>query len=276
MTESTPLHKTSAIQSDDHNRGLQLDTATVREIHDVTPELARIVLHVPGFDDDALWQRPNVAMRFYLDERFGSESRVYTVRSFNEADKTVDVDVVRHGADSPMMRWLASLAIGDTVSFGGPRPHFTFPESNGRSTVLFADATSIPAIYAILDQVEGELHGRGWIATNDEVAFAELPVVPGLTLTRITPGNGFGAQLETLEDPSNVVVWGAGERDEMKQIRSFFRKTVGLTKDDVAVFGYWKQNTTNTQIDERRLAAYEEALASGGTVTELDDLALAI
>lgn len=62
----------------------------------------------------------------------------------------------------------------------------------------------------------------------------------------------------------------------MRAVRSFFRTEHGLAKADVAVFGYWKRGTTNTQIDEQRLAAYEQMLADGGTLAELDDLALAI
>lgn len=276
MTESTPLHRAAAIRSDDHNRGLQLDTATVRVITVVTPQLVRVTLEVPELAADPVWLRPNVAMRFYLDERFGSTSRVYTVRSADVAASTVDVDVVRHGAESPMMLWLDTLAIGDTVEFGGPRPHFTIPETAGRDAVLFADATSIPALYAILAEAGPGLTGRGWVATDDEVAFAELPKLEGLSLTRVAPGTGFGAQLATIDAPASVVVWGAGERDEMRQVRSFFRTDAGLPKDDVAVFGYWKRGTTNTEIDAKRLVAYEKALAGGGTVGELDDLALAI
>lgn len=276
MTENTPLHRSAAIRSEDHNRGLQLDTATVRAIQEVTPELVRVTLAVPGLGTEPLWERPNVAMRFYLDERFGSTSRIYTVRSASVAEGTVEVDVVRHGADSPMMQWLATLALGDTVEYGGPRPHFTIPEAGGREVVLFADATSLPALYAILEQADPGLTGRGWVATDDEIAFAELPVLSGLTLTRLRPGRGFGAQLATVADPKSVVVWGAGERDEMKQVRSFFRTDSGLAKDDVAVFGYWKRGTTNSEIDAQRLVAYERVLADGGTVAELDDLALAI
>lgn len=276
MTANTPLHRSAAIRSEDHNRGLQLDTATVRAIHEVTPHLVRVTLAVPGLGEEPLWERPNVAIRFYLDERFGSTSRIYTVRSADTAARTVDVDVVRHGAESPMMQWLSTLALGDTVEFGGPRPHFTIPETQGREAVLFADATSLPALVAILAQADPSLTGRGWVATDDEVAFGELPELPGVTLTRLAPGAGFGAQLATVTDPGAVVVWGAGERDEMRQVRSFFRTEAGLSKDDVAVFGYWKRGTTNTEIDAQRLIAYEAALAEGGTVTELDDLALAI
>ena len=276
MTEQTPLQNSAAIRSEDHNRGLQLGTATVVSIADVTPALARVVLRIPDLAAEPLWLRPNVAIRFYLDERFDSSTRVYTVRTADSAAGTVEVDVVRHGETSPMMQWLDTLRVDDTVKFGGPRPHFPIPATAGRDAVIFADATAIPALYSILEVAGEGLTGRGWIATDDEAAFAELPTLPGLTLTRIAPGSGFGAQLATVHDPSSVVVWGAGERDDMREIRSFFRNGAGLAKDDVAVFGYWKRGTTNTQIDAQRLVAYEAALASGGTVTELDDLALAI
>ncbi|EYT55489.1 siderophore synthetase [Leucobacter sp. UCD-THU] len=276
MTSQTPLHRSAAIQSDDHNRGLVLGTATVHELHDISAHLVRVVLRIPDLAAEPLWERPNTALRFYLEDRFEAASRVYTVRSADPAAGTVEVDVVRHGAASPMMRWLEALQIGDAVQFGGPRPHFTIPDVDGREALIFADATSLPALYAILQQADESLTGRGWIATDDETAFAELPQLPGLPLSRIRPGVGFGSQLATVADPSAAVVWGAGERDEMREVRRFFRTGAGLAKEDVAVFGYWKRGTTNTQIDAERLAAYEKVLASGGTVTELDDLALPI
>lgn len=271
---STPLQDRSAVKSSDHNRGLVLGTATVRNIADITPELARVVLHIDGLSDEPLWTAPNVAIRFDLDARFEASTRVYTVRSADLAADTIEVDVVRHGAHSPMMQWLQSLRIGDTVSFGGPRPHFPIPE--GRSVAIFADATAIPALYAILMQARPDLSGVGWVATGDAAAFAELPELPGLALARIAPGAGFSAQLASIHLHGDLVVWGAGERDEMRAVRSFFRSEHGLAKDDVAVFGYWKRGTTNTQIDEQRLAAYEKLLADGGSLADLDDLALAI
>ncbi|GAA1318621.1 siderophore-interacting protein [Leucobacter albus] len=275
-TGKSQLITSKATQSDDHNRGLQLGSATVLSFADITPELARVVLQIPDLPAEPLWSAPNVAIRFYLDERFESATRVYTVRSANVAESSIEVDVVKHGESSPMMQWLDTLRVGDALKFGGPRPHFDIPRAEGRDAVIFADATSIPALYAILEQAEPGLSGRGWIATHDEGAFAELPVLPGLNLTRIAPGTGFTDQLATLADPASVVVWGAGERDEMRAVRSFFRNEHGLAKDDVAVFGYWKRGTTNTQIDVQRVKAYEIALAEGRSVHDLDDLALAI
>ncbi|ALJ19170.1 siderophore-interacting protein [Microbacterium sp. No. 7] len=274
MTDK-PLHERAAVRSEDHDRDLHRVHGRVREIVEVSPELVRLVLQIPGLADDPAWERPNVAIRLTVPGADVEVSRVYTVRACDTAAGTIEVDVVRHGVSSPMMRLLDGVRLGDGIPLVGPRPHFVFPEARGRELALFLDATAIPALYALLRQAPEGLHGRGWVATSDETAFAELPTVPGLALERVEPGSGFETQLRGFAS-ADVVVWGAGERDEMRAVRSHFRGTLGCAKDDVAVFGYWKRGTSNTDIDLARLTAYEALLADGGTVTEIDDLALPI
>ena len=79
-----------------------------------------------------------------------------------------------------------------------------------------------------------------------------------------------------LDNPGDYAVWGAGERDEMRAIRAHFRKTVGLAKDDVVVFGYWKRGVSTTEIDQNRLRNYTSILENGGTLADIDDLAIGI
>jgi NADPH-dependent ferric siderophore reductase len=238
MTDSTPL------RSDDHNAGLHRITATVREIIRPSATLARIVLHVPGLREDPVWHRPNVSLRLFLGPDFGDVSRVYTVRSASDETESIEVDVVLHGVESPMMSWFRSLAI--------------------------------PALFALLSDAGSELSGTAFVATDDVEAFDELPRDAGLDLVRIAPGHGFDEQALIVDDAANWVVWGAGERDEMKRLRRHFRGTVGIHKDDVAVYGYWKRGVSTSDIDAVRLRHYTELLAGGGTVTDMDDLALDI
>lgn len=276
MSENTPLHRRPAITSADHNAGMQRTVGTVRSVSQPSRELARVTLEIPGLRHDPGWLRPNAALRFYLSPEFGEVSRVYTVRSADTEHETIDVDVVLHGEASPMMVWVTTIRPGDTVELVGPRPHSLLPDHPERPVALFLDATAVPALYSILRSAPETLHGVGWVATDDEIAFDELPRVTGLDLRRIPLGSDFAAQLRELEDPASYVVWGAGERDAMKQIRAFFRKECGLSKDEVSVFGYWKRGASNTDIDANRLKHYEAVLASGGTVGDLDDLDLAI
>ena len=62
----------------------------------------------------------------------------------------------------------------------------------------------------------------------------------------------------------------------MKAIRRYFRQIIGLDKSVVNVAGYWKIDTTNAQIDEHRRAAYLRGIEQGISLTDFDDLDLAI
>lgn len=267
----------SVLRQDDHDRGLHHVESTVVAVRQATPSLLRVTLQLPEADRDADWGAPNVALRLELATDQGEVSRVYTVRTFDEAAGRIDVDVVVHGNTSPMMRWAAGVSVGDTLRFRGPRPHFRVPAGNGRPAALFLDETAIPALYALLLQWPAGQRAVGWVATDDAEAFAELPSVPGVRLHRVSPeGAQLAVQARALADAAAHVVWGAGERDEMRTIRRLFRTDLGLAKEDVAVFGYWRRGTTSTEIDEARLANYQRVLDQGGTITELDDLAIGV
>lgn len=72
------------------------------------------------------------------------------------------------------------------------------------------------------------------------------------------------------------LTWCGQPASEMKSIRRHFRKQVGLEKDAVAVFGYWKYNTTNTQTDAVRKENYMKMLSEGLQLENFDDLSLEI
>ena len=277
----TTTPPTTVLRTADHNRGLNDVRAVVEALERPSDHLLRITARLTESTDDPAWSRPNVTVRMNLGPSFDDASRVYTVRSYDSAAGSIVIDVVLHGHTSPMMRWAATLTVGDTFDLTGPRPHFLVPEVPGRRIALFLDGTAIPALYSIIEQLPTDVVGIGWVTTDDEVAFDELPTLPGLELHRVSadPAESDGpltARARELADPESYVVWGAGERNEMRSIRTHFRSTVGLDKDDVAIFGYWKHGVSNTEIDLRRRENYERILADGGTLTDIDDLAIEI
>ncbi|MFF1551806.1 siderophore-interacting protein [Rhodococcus erythropolis] len=278
---STTTPPTTVLRTADHNRGLNDVRAVVEALERPSDHLLRITARLTESTDDPAWSRPNVTVRMNLGPSFDDASRVYTVRSHDSAAGSIVIDVVLHGHTSPMMRWAATLTVGDTFDLTGPRPHFLVPEVPGRRIALFLDGTAIPALFSIIEQLPTDVVGIGWVTTDDEVAFDELPTLPGLEFHRVSadPAESDGpltARARELADPESYVVWGAGERNEMRAIRKHFRSTVGLDKDDVAIFGYWKHGVSNTEIDLRRRENYERILADGGTLTDIDDLAIEI
>lgn len=278
---STTTPPTTVLRTADHNRGLNDVRAVVEALERPSDHLLRITARLTESTADPAWSLPNVTVRMNLGPSFDDASRVYTVRSYDSAAGSIVIDVVLHGHTSPMMRWAATLTVGDTFDLTGPRPHFLVPEVPGRRIALFLDGTAIPALFSIIEQLPTDVVGIGWVTTDDEVAFDELPTLPGLEFHRVSadPAESDGpltARARELADPESYVVWGAGERNEMRAIRKHFRSTVGLDKDDVAIFGYWKHGVSNTEIDLRRRENYERILADGGTLTDIDDLAIEI
>lgn len=266
--------------SEDHNRGLNEVDATIVSLERPSAHTLRIGIRLASSAEDPGWTLPNVAFRIHLDDLSGAVSRIYTARSFWAQQCRVEFDVVLHAADSPMMRWAAQARVGAGFRLTGPRGNITIPAANGRPVALFLDDAAIPALHSILHQWPAGTTGQGWIATDDTHAFAELPRIPGLQLHRLAL-EGPAAQLllqqaRQLPAPESHVVWGAGERDEMRAIRQYFHASVGLAKEDVAIAGYWKRGTSNTEMDARRQQAYGKFIAAGGTLAEWDDLAVAM
>jgi NADPH-dependent ferric siderophore reductase len=265
------------LRTPDHDRGLHDVVATIVEQHRPTSHLLRFTAALPADSHDPAWALPNVTIRMELGEEYDEASRVYTIRRYLPEQHAIEVDVVLHGSSSPMMRWCQDLRVGSTFRFRGPRQHFVVPDAPDRPVALFLDATAIPALYAMLEQWTHRAGGLGWVETADVAAFDELPAVPGVTLHRVDPAEGPGAlvrRVAEVERPEEWVVWGAGERDDMRALRRVFRTEAGLAKEHVALYGYWKRGATNTEIDQHRLESYARLIQGGGSLEDVDDLAI--
>ncbi len=280
--EVTPAVAEKLLRSEDHDRGLQDVRAVVADVSRPTPHVLRVTLRLPPrAAADPAWATPNVAVRLDLGPAQDHASRVYTVRSHDPRNATVELDVVLHGHPSPMMSWASRVREGDELGFRGPRPHFLVPGDPARPAALFLDETAIPALYAILRRWPVGRRALGWVATSDAAAFDELSPPPGVVLERIEPSEDGSAmplaeRAAALARPASYAVWGAGERDEMRAIRRCYRTGAGMAKEDVAVYGYWKRGVTNTEIDERRLVHYRRLVDAGRTLEDVDDLSIGI
>ncbi|MDN6258550.1 MAG: siderophore-interacting protein [Corynebacterium sp.] len=120
---------TSVLSSEEHTRGLSELAMEVTSVTPRHPWLVRVTGHVAGITDHAAWEPTNLAVRLAIPdpgdaigEMTGQPDtcrRVYTVAAFDRDTATLDVDVVVHGEDSPMMCWLRGLTPGDLVPFAG-------------------------------------------------------------------------------------------------------------------------------------------------------------
>lgn len=268
------------LTQDDHMGTMERLAMEVVALARPVPSLVRVTGRIaPG--NPAPWRRPNLAVRLEVESPEGQRpvSRVYTIRSFDEARSLVEIDFVIHADDSPAMRWLDRAAVGGIIHLVGPRPHF-LPDHDGAGDIaLFADETAIPAIHAILGDWRKGSRGDLYVETADRAAFDELPEVAGLTrhlLLRAPhePAGTTGRLVEAaraLPDPQARMIWAAGERQEIRAIRAYFEEC-GLPKERVRVFGYWRKGVSSSDIDRMRLQKYEAVRAEGGGLQQMDDL----
>lgn len=269
----------------DHMQGMERIEMLVETVMRPVPSIARVAGRIAPSDPQA-WTRPNVAVRLEVETPDGERpiSRVYTVRSFDAATGLVEIDFVIHADDSPAMRWLNSAQPGVKIHLVGPRAHFIPDYESGRKIAIFADETAIPAVHAILSQWKAGAKAVVYVETGDAEAFEELPQPDGVARHLLLrkpnePAGVTGRLVEAAKrvvEPEGWTVWAAGERLEARAIRSHCLEHLGLAKEDVRVFGYWRKGVSSSEVDRKRLDGYGKALAAKADASRFDDLDISV
>jgi len=267
----------------DHADGLQQATLTITDIARPVPSVVRLAGRLDpsgeALDDPGTWATANVAVRIAIDEPGGlPASRVYTVRRlWSDADVTMlELDVVVHDHPSPAMRWLDRIRVGDRVPLTGPRPHVVPATDGCDRALLLADATGIPAVHSLLARWPAGVAARVIAATAEQGSLDELPAVAGVDVERVAPGVGVllaAAQRAGVGDGTSL--WAAGERAEMRALRTWARDVAGLPADRIRVFGYWRRGVSGTELDARRVLHLKGLLDSGRGMADFDDFDIA-
>lgn len=277
--------KEGLLSGHDHMQGMERIEMRVEAVTRPVPSVGRVTGRISPSDPQAR-TRPNVAVRLEVETPQGERpiSRVYTIRSFDAATGRIEIDFVLHVDDSPAMRWLNSAKPGMSIHLVGPRAHFIPDYESGRKIAIFADETAIPAVHAILSQWQASAQAVLYVETGDEAAFEELPHPPGvernLLLRRADEAAGTTGRLvdaaTQIVQAEGWTVWAAGERLEARAIRSYCLDTLGLAKEDVRVFGYWRKGVSSSDIDRKRLDGYGQALSAKANGKRFDDLDVSV
>ncbi|KXP01068.1 siderophore-interacting protein [Tsukamurella pseudospumae] len=269
--EMTEERARAVLESEGHaTREIQALTLRILSVGDAAGPFVRIRGRLSGTVVHADWALPNLAVRLTVPGVDGAApaSRIYTVRSFDPGTETIEIDVLRHGHDSPMMRWIEAVRPGDVVPIVGPRPHFVPDHDSGRPALLLADESAVAALYSLFRHWPDGARGVAYVRTDDPAVIAELEAPEGVVVNRVD-----GPLLDAArEAPSGTTLWAAGERAEMRAIRDLFRHERGLPRGDVRPYGYWQADSDSTAVDQRRLAHFSVLMERGESFAEVDDL----
>jgi NADPH-dependent ferric siderophore reductase len=227
---------------------LHAGVATVTAIEQITPAMRRFRLHHLAFAEPGIEQPgeiitlgwplngepivlPQLGWRF-PGGRTDQHWRNYTVRAYDPAACTIDVDFFLHAEPGRAAGWAERARVGDPVGFAGPRTHWV-PEPGARWTLLVADETGLPALLAIAATLEHRCLAVAEVAGREEhqPAGCEVHWVRRGGLRRGV------RELELPEGPGQA--WGGGEARTLRDIRRHLQ----AHRPDLPMrlLGYWKR-----------------------------------
>lgn len=213
-------------------------TGRVTSTEQLTPRMRRVTVQAEAMIGLAL--RPAQDVELHLSDAYARRvKRRYTIRSARPDTGELDLDVLLHG-DGPGSNWGATAAVGDPVTFQGPRGKLEL--TSARWHLLAGDESALPAIAAICASLPASEPATAVIEVQDTAD--ELPITgaevhwvhrgehpPG------TPDHLIPA-VQALSFPDGGHGYLLGETRSMVALRAVLEQR-GVTHEAIFVKGYW-------------------------------------
>lgn len=217
--------------------------AAVASVQPLTPRMTRVRLVDESLRD--LSAVPGQTVKIYVPDLVTGQpvSRDYTVRAYDPAGPSLDIDFVLHGAGAAA-NWVRRVQPGETLEFVGPSGRYR-PDPAAEWHLFAGDETALPAIQAYT----GMLPARARVWLYVEVPdVAEQQQIPGPA--RPTPHwlhRGDSAPGTVLEDALRSVtlppgagrIWIAGHTPTVRRIRAHLLDERGVDRRALYVKGFW-------------------------------------
>jgi NADPH-dependent ferric siderophore reductase len=224
-------------------RPLELE---VVEVADLNAHMRRIRLGGSALEDFTYQPGQDVMLVLSGGER--PLSRRYTIRGFDPATKTIELNVVAHGVHGPGAEWASQTQTGDRVNGVGPRGKI-FVDAEADWHLFLGDESAAPGSLHMLETlpagVPGEAYlevpspsdelptsagGVTWLYRGDVPAIRSTMLVDALTAAELPEGRGH--------------VYIAGE---VQIVSAVLRAALarGLSAEQVSPKAYWGRGKSN-------------------------------
>lgn len=242
---------------------------TVGKVTDLSPHMRRVRFHgvdLDAYDNDSIHIRLLIPPRGQAQPKWPTlaengmpvwpsgedmiEQRVYTIRNIDAKAGWVDIDFVMHGDNGPGSSFALHSAKGDLVAMTGPLGN-AVPDVDW---VLFAgDETALPAIGRYLAEMPEHVSGHAIIevgnanevievATKSQIKVSWLYRDQASDVTRSLIQDAVRA-IEIPKAEKSVFCWAGVEQDDYKPLHSYWRKEVGLTRDECTPMTFWRKTS---------------------------------
>ncbi len=164
--------------------------------------------------------------------------RVYTIRHIRPESGEVDIDIVRH-AGGVFSDWSETAVPGQKVGMIGPGGGY-FPADGWLA--IGGDDTAVPAILRILDQRKDGAGGRVVIGLHPHQEPYKIDLPANFAIDWV-PTSDLVNAMQAVSAPasSDSVFWFAGEAEQARALRTYFKSELGLSAERRSSAAYWRR-----------------------------------
>ncbi|PZS16710.1 MAG: NADPH-dependent ferric siderophore reductase [Pseudonocardiales bacterium] len=219
--------------------------ATVAMVTQLTPRMRRVRLV-----DDSLVGLAAVAgqtLKIYVPDLVSElpVARDYTVRDYDPARPSLDIDVVLHG-QGPAANWARQVRPGETLTFVGPSGRYR-PDPQADWHLFAGDETALPAIQAYVAMLPATASALLYLEVADAAERQPIPGVAHPTVCWLHRDDCAPGMSTVLYDalhgvplpPGQGRIWLAGHTPTVRRIRSHLLNQRGLDRRALYVKGFW-------------------------------------
>jgi NADPH-dependent ferric siderophore reductase len=220
-------------------------TLTVLKAFDVTPHMRRVQL--TGDNLDEFEPRAGQEIVLQLSDASGEAARRhYTIRRFDRAAKTIDVDFVLHGHRTPGVAWALDAKPGDALDIRGPRGRIAI-DSAADWYLFLGDETAIPAIFGLLESLPATARAFAFIEIGDDSEKQSVQTAAQLELKFLSrngaeagPNDILAKALTGFTFPSGKgQAFTLGETSNIRELRHSLVER-GMDRGQIYSEGYWR------------------------------------
>lgn len=189
-----------------------------------------------------------------------SFDRAYTLRDYDAGNCTITVDFVRHGDTGgslgPAARFVEQVAAGQIIAVSPPAGPVPMLKPAARY-ILVGDATALPAIHAMLEDMDSHAVGDVFLWLPEVADLPALPLPAGVRLHTffgdLTQVNALVAAVCVLPAPDAAdFVWLAGEAGLVVPLRQQARSIWHIPLARCYAVPYWRLGKNEEAYHQQR------------------------
>ena len=263
MKKKTATRQTGVVTSKEflspHLIRIKLKVEAIDEFQNATiGDNNKILIPPPGVNKIYFPESdPQTGDPIVIPEHLAPVRRTYTHSGIDLDHSEIFIDFVHHGDNGPASAWALNCKPGDVLGIMmRSHPKELFPKV--AHLILIGDATALPAIMAMINQVPRQTIVTAIIEVHSQEDQLELPDNDNINIHWLhnqTPekGSKLAEKAMSLTLPKDSrFAFVAAEFNTVKELRNYFRKEKQWDRTELSAYSYWRAGVAEDRSEKDR------------------------